>query len=264
MARRSVTSMVLALSLSALGFVLVPAFLAPLVPRSGPQPDASRLPVLMLADTPPAASSGGSKSAPVAGFAIAGALLLAASVARISARKNQVLLRAAAEEPEAPPPPPPFNPAEQLGAMAPLGFFDPAGFSKVGDEAGFNNLRAAEIKHGRVAMLAAVGFVAQQFVKFPGFEKVPSGVGALTTPPGTYGFVALFAFAGAMELAVWTQDENKEPGNFGDPAGLSNIFGYDMDMRAKELNNGRIAMFSAIGILSAELLTGKVGVDQFS
>merc|ERR1719492_763110 len=187
------------------------------------------------------------------------------------ARKARVCLRAAAAaeaaetaEPEEPPPPPPFNPAEQPGALPPLGFFDPAGFSKVGDEEGFRNLRAAEIKHGRVAMMAALGFVVQQYVKLPGFEKVPAGVGALTTPPGTYGFAALFLLAGGLELAVWTQDEKKEPGNFGDPLGLSNIFGYDMDMRAKELNNGRFAMCAAIGILSAELLTGKVGLSQFA
>ncbi|CAK0879640.1 unnamed protein product [Prorocentrum cordatum] len=154
-------------------------------------------------------------------------------------------------------------PVGALGAMTPVGFFDPAGFSKVGDEEGFRNLRTAELKHGRVAMMAALGFVAQQYIKFPGFESVPAGVGAVTTAPGTYGFVALFLFAGAMELAVWTQDPKKEVGNFGDPLGLSNIFGYDEDMRHKELNNGRFAMFAAIGILSAELLTGKVGMDQF-
>lgn len=160
--------------------------------------------------------------------------------------------------------PPPFDPSTQLGAMEPLGFFDPAGFSKVGDEEGFRNLRIAELKHARVAMMAALGFVAQQYIKFPGFEGVPAGVGALTTPPGTYGFVALFAIAGGLELAVWTQDPKKEVGNFGDPLGLSNIFGYDTDMRHKELNNGRMGMFAAIGILGAELLTGKVGTAQFS
>eukprot|EP00959_Pyramimonas_sp_CCMP1952_P231684 4842480-Pyramimonas_sp.AAC.1 len=105
--------------------------------------------------------------------------------------------------------------------------------------------------------MAALGFEAQQYIQFPGFESVPAGVGAVTTAPGTYGFVALFLFSGAMELAVWTQDPKKEVGNFGDPLGLSNIFGYDEDMRHKELNNGRFAMFAAIGILSAELLTGK-------
>jgi hypothetical protein len=33
-------------------------------------------------------------------------------------------------------------------------------------------------------------------------------------------------------------------------------------MRNRELNNGRAAMFAAIGIISAELLTGKDGVEQ--
>ncbi|CAE8672144.1 unnamed protein product, partial [Polarella glacialis] len=172
------------------------------------------------------------------------------------------------------PPPPPFNPAKQVGAMAPLGYFDPAGFSKVGDKAGFNNLRASEIKHGRVertlvemeqeihcqpAMLAALGAVFQHYVKFPGFGDVPSGLGAVEKLPGTFGFAVLFLVSGYLELVIWTQDEKKEPGNFGDPAGFNM---YNPDMRAKEINNGRMAMFSAIGILAAEQLTGKDGMTQ--
>jgi len=192
-------------------------------------------------------------SAPLGGLAVAG-------VAVQAMRRLRTARKAAAKAPS----PPPFNPSKQLGAMAPLGFFDPAGFSKVGDESGFRNLRAAELKHGRVAMMAALGFVAQQSIKFPGFDSVPAGWQAVTTAPGTYGFVALFLASGALELAVWTQDEKKEPGNFGDPVGLSNIFGYGEDIRAKELNNGRFAMFAAIGILAAELLTGKVGIQQFA
>merc|ERR1719434_507935 len=137
--------------------------------------------------------------------------------------------------------------------------FDPLGFSKVGDKEGFRNLRTAELKHGRVAMMAAVGAVAQHYIKFPGFEKVPAGLGAVTTAPGTYGFAALFLLSGVMELAVWTQDEKKEPGNFGDPVGLGM---YTEDMRTKELNNGRMAMFAAVGIVAADLLTGKDGMQQ--
>jgi len=161
---------------------------------------------------------------------------------------------------DAPPAPPPFDPAKQIGAMAPLGFFDPAGFSKVGDKEGFQNLRVAELKHGRVAMMAALGGVVQHYIKFPGFDTVPTGMGAVTSAPGTYGFVALFLFSGAMELAVWTQDPNKEPGNFGDPVGLGM---YDDEMRAREINNGRFAMFAALGIVSADLLTGKDAIQQF-
>merc|ERR1719159_2324240 len=204
----------------------------------------------------------GRATAPKEAAALAG-VTAAAHLTRSAVVRNASASGAAAAK-DAPPPPPPFDPSKQVGAMAPMGFFDPLGFSKVGDQEGFRNLRTAELKHGRVAMMAAVGAVAQHYVKFPGFEKVPAGLAAVTTPPGTYGFVALFAIAGALELAVWTQDPKKEVGNFGDPLGLSNIFGYDTDMRHKELNNGRFAMFAAIGILSAELLTGKVGTGQFS
>ena len=41
-----------------------------------------------------------------------------------------------------------FSPEAQIGAMEPLGFFDPAGFCK--DEASFKDLRAKELKHGRL------------------------------------------------------------------------------------------------------------------
>jgi hypothetical protein len=171
----------------------------------------------------------------------------------ISARSK--IIRNAADAVETPV----FQPYEQLGTTEPLGFFDPAGFSKTGDEAGFRNLRAAELKHGRVAMMAALGAVVQHYVKLPGFEKVPAGLSAVTSEPGSYGFAALFLLSGAMELAVWTQDEKKEPGNFGDPVGLGQ---YTEDMRNKELNNGRMAMFAAVGIVAADLLTGKDGMQQ--
>merc|ERR1719150_3191223 len=131
-------------------------------------------------------------------------------------------------------PSPSFDPAVQIGAMAPLGYFDPAGFSKKGDESGFRTLRAAEIKHGRVAMMAAVGAVAQHYIKFPGFESVPSGLSAVLTPPGSYGMVLLFLVAGVLELGLWTEAPSKEPGNFGDPLGLGQ---YGEEMRAREINN---------------------------
>ena len=127
---------------------------------------------------------------------------------------------------------PEFDPSTQIGAMAPLGFFDPAGFCKKGDEAGFRNLRAAEIKHGRAAMMAALGAVVQHYVKFPGFESVPSGLAAAVTPPGSYGFIALFAVSGALELGLWTESDDKEPGNFGDPVGFNQ---YTQEMRETQL-----------------------------
>jgi len=157
-------------------------------------------------------------------------------------------------------PPGKFSPAKQVGVTAPLGYFDPAGFCKEGDEAGFRNLRAAEIKHGRVAMMAALGAVVQHFTASTTAPGLPAGLGAVTTGSGTTGFAALFLASGALEFTLFKQDDKKEPGNFGDPAGLGD---YSTDSRNRELNNGRFAMFAAIGIIAAELLTGKDAVQQF-
>jgi len=170
---------------------------------------------------------------------------------------------AAEAEPEAPPPPPQFNPANEVGVTAPLGFFDPLGFSKVGDEEGFRKLRLAEIKHARVAMMAAVGAVVQCLVQFPGFEKVPQGISAVTSGNGTIGFAALFVISGALELVFWNQDPNKQVGDFGNPLQPGGAaLGYNTDMRNFELNNGRFSMFAAIGIIAAELVSGKTAVAQ--
>ncbi|CAE7457719.1 FCPF [Symbiodinium pilosum] len=116
-------------------------------------------------------------------------------------------------------------------------------------------LRAAEEEEK-----APPPFDPAQQVKFPGFDSVPAGVGAVTTPPGTYGFLALFLASGAMELGVWTEDPSKEAGDFGDPLGLGQ---YNEEFRNKELNNGRFAMFAALGIISADLFTGKDAMQQF-
>jgi len=162
-----------------------------------------------------------------------------------------------------PPPPPPFNPANEVGVTAPLGFFDPLGLSKVGDEQGFRNLRLAEIKHARVAMMAAVGLLIQDLVQFPGFQKVPHGIGAVTSGNGTIGFAVLFVISGVLELVFWKQDPNKQVGDFGNPLQPGGAaLGYNTDMRNFELNNGRFSMFAALGIIAAEIVSGKTAVPQ--
>merc|ERR1711972_1219304 len=152
-----------------------------------------------------------------------------------------------------------FKPAEQVGAMAPLGFFDPLGFTKVGAEEGFANLRAAELKHGRVAMMASVGAVVQHFVKFPFAESTHGTFTALLSKDVVQATPWLLIAAAALE-GTWTEKASKEPGNFGDPLGLNM---YSDEMRSKELNNGRMAMISVLGIFAAEVATGKDAMEQF-
>merc|ERR1719236_155452 len=93
----------------------------------------------------------------------------------------------------APEAPPPFNPVtftkSLAGVAGPLGYFDPAGFCS-GDvsEGKVRFIREAEIKHGRVAMPASVGFlVAEPFHPlFGGNIDVPSYVAFQQTPLQTF------------------------------------------------------------------------------
>merc|ERR550514_446889 len=117
-------------------------------------------------------------------------------------------------------------------------------------------------------MMAAVGAVIQHYLQFPGFDTVPKGIWAPTAGNGTFGFVALFAISGAFELLLWKDDPYKEIasiGDYGNPLqlGLGAPLGESADMRNRELNNGRAAMFAALGIIVAELVSGKDAMQQF-
>ena len=45
------------------------------------------------------------------------------------------------------------------GAISPLGFFDPLGFTKEMELGGVKRFREAEVMHGRVAMMATLGYI---------------------------------------------------------------------------------------------------------
>lgn len=159
-----------------------------------------------------------------------------------------------------------FDASTEIGVTAPLGFFDPLSCLKGKDEAHFKKMRSAEIKHGRVAMMASIGFLAQHYFKLPSFSQVPDGMNAIFDTKGEIGLAALFFFSGSLELFFW-KERAGQPGDLGDPMGLINgaIFGgYDSEWRNKELNNGRMAMFAVLGIVAAEIVTGKDAIQQFS
>jgi len=61
------------------------------------------------------------------------------------------------------------------GATAPLKGFDPLGLATLGSDETFLWFRAAELKHGRVAMLATTGYLVQAAgFHFPG--QLSSGI----------------------------------------------------------------------------------------
>ena len=105
--------------------------------------------------------------------------------------------------------------------------FDPLGFSDYFD---MKWLRESELKHGRAAMLAAVGFVAQQFVTLPGMTHVDDS-NLAPTAAGTSAMLQIVFGVGAWEF--WTnkgkvtmmdmfEDESRVPGALGfDPMGMS-------------------------------------------
>ena len=55
-----------------------------------------------------------------------------------------------------------------LGVQAPIGYWDPLGLNANADAATFRRRRAVEIKHGRVAMFATMGYIVPEYYKFPG------------------------------------------------------------------------------------------------
>merc|ERR1719502_869812 len=88
----------------------------------------------------------------------------------------------------------------ELGVQAPVGFWDPLGLSKDGDVDAFKRRREVEIKHGRVCMIACLGYIVPEYVKWPGycspteklmFADIPNGLAAVSKVPGA-GWVQIF------------------------------------------------------------------------
>lgn len=143
-----------------------------------------------------------------------------------------------------------------------------------------NRWRESEIVHGRVAMLAALGFiVGEQLEDFPTLYNFDGHI----TGPAIYHFqqveargavfwIPLVVVIGVLEAyrvgLGWatpqSQDFNSlrddyEPGNLGfDPLGLLPSDPIEKkEMQTKELNNGRLAMIAIAAFVAQELVSGE-------
>jgi hypothetical protein len=161
------------------------------------------------------------------------------------------------------------------GATAPFGFFDPIGFADKADENTLKRYREAEITHGRVGMLAVIGFLVGEGVAgnsflFDGSIKGPA-ISHLAQLPSAVGFLAVGIAKVELDRAQYGWQPPRDAGDVGmlrddyspgdinfdplnlkptDPAKLASI-------QTKEINNGRLAMLAAAGFMAQELVDGK-------
>jgi len=165
------------------------------------------------------------------------------------------------------------------GAIPPVGFFDPLGFAKDADSNTLKGYREAELTHGRVAMVATIGFLVGEQVgngKAPLFDGAITGAGVsqLGQIPGGF-YIFLIGAIGALEVnrlqTGWIEVKNvdkDEPGTFRDdyypgdigfdPFGLKPEDPEEFEiMVTKELQHGRLAMLASAGFTAQELTDGK-------
>ncbi len=197
----------------------------------------------------------------------------------------------AAPEPEvfSPPAPAPRRNAQWLpiggikapkmldGTMAGDVGFDPIGFAK--SKKTLYWMREAELKHSRLAMLAAVGWPLSELLHkeiasvfnlpsiLAGGDRAPSLLnGGLNSVYASGVLVMSILLAGILEgksmndgTVFWGADkpEGYKPGSMGfDPLGLAKIRGLDT-MELCEIKNGRLAMVAITIFAFSEASSGK-------
>merc|ERR1712224_353800 len=159
-----------------------------------------------------------------------------------------------------------------LAGITRLGFFDPLGFATTVKGGKLLFYREVELKHGRVAMLASLGIlVGEQFHPlFGGDINVPSYIAFQETPlenfwPAVVAAIAIpeilsvFQFQDPSKGEMWAMKEDHLPGDLGfDPLGLKPTDPKKFkEMQSKEINNGRLAMIAAAGMIAQEIATGQ-------
>ena len=177
------------------------------------------------------------------------------------------------------------------GSLDPVKNFDPAGFAADATLDQMKMYREAEVTHGRVSMLAVLGFLVQEKVHFlfvdpvkdigpairhldevravnPWFFEVLTFTIALAEARrSTVGWRSPFkpGVTAALEPGFGTKftpgslQDSYYPGDIGfDPLGLKPTGAAEFaEMQTKELQNGRLAMLAIAGAVAQELVDGK-------
>jgi len=222
---------------------------------------APAVPQYVVAAPRPAASS----FAPVAAFA-AGVAVVAFAVggrAQAPARRTAGVQMAIAKPSKALP----FleAPACQSSGLpgAETGF-DPLYFSDFID---IKWLREAELKHGRICMLASTGYMFQEFFSLPDYPGyTPNAVEAATSVPPVamaqiiafMAYLEIITNKGKFSMSTMFEDPAREPGNLGfDPLKFGENPATRQKLEMAELKNGRLAMIAFSGMIHQTFVTGK-------
>jgi len=156
----------------------------------------------------------------------------------------------------------------QVGVTAPIyEMFDPMNFSSTPEK--FARYTEVEIKHGRVAMIATMGYIVPEFFHFPGCENFGNGLSALSTIPGE-GLFQLVALVGAHEAFIKPKDPAQSlvavearGADFG--LGSELLVGANEEelwrKQTVERTNGRLAMVAIMGMMVQD---GMFGADPIS
>eukprot|EP00545_Synedropsis_sp_CCMP1620_P006053 CAMPEP_0119013240 /NCGR_PEP_ID=MMETSP1176-20130426/8214_1 /TAXON_ID=265551 /ORGANISM="Synedropsis recta cf, Strain CCMP1620" /LENGTH=255 /DNA_ID=CAMNT_0006966317 /DNA_START=32 /DNA_END=799 /DNA_ORIENTATION=+ len=179
-----------------------------------------------------------------------------------------------------------------------VGFYDPLNLAEAefwgsSNEATIGFLRHAEIKHGRVAMFAFVGYIVHaNGIKFPwAMQMDGTGFPSDTNPPALWDDVSesakwqIFGLIGFLEFWSELSTPNHKhymsggkPGDYPDfvsgpdgiphpiPFNLFDPFKFSKNKSAeakeagliKEINNGRLAQIGILGFLSEQKMEGSV------
>jgi Chlorophyll A-B binding protein len=150
-----------------------------------------------------------------------------------------------------------------IGITPPVGFFDPLGLSKGKSAETMVYYRESELKHGRVAMAACLGWYITAGGTHPAFG------GSLSSDPlkaaAELPFVGWLQFILGCGAIEWLTEKIKNrPGYVaGDVLGaaywVDNSDAGWVDYQNKEITNGRLAMLAFAGILTQDILFGEYG-----
>jgi len=152
--------------------------------------------------------------------------------------------------------------------------FDPFNFAS--DTESLTRYRDSETKHGRLAMLAAVGWpiaelthktIASQFHLKPILgihDKVPSVLNGGLEKTNPFFWISAISAAAALEFIAKKNGDTREPGDFGfDPLSISgNSDEQKFFMKEAEVFNGRLAMLAITGFVAQEFYSTMSIINQ--